>query len=376
MRTASGILAAFLLLSACDASQDISSSTENAGKRLPVRYAKGFYVEAFPDHYRLVVRDPLDTLQVLDTYVLSQKQKFSDAHAGVVRIPITRLVSLSTTHVGFLTAIGQADALAGFSGTKYLYDQDMQKGVTSGRISEIGGEGGLDLEKIIALRPDMIMTYPTGNSGYNQTEKLKSLGLMPVMNNEFKELTPLGQAEWIKCIALFFDAWDVADSIFCSVEKDYLTISEQAVQSQYRPTVFTGMAFKGEWTIPGGKSFAARYFQDAGAQYIWADDTRTGNFPVAFSAVLERAVDADFWLHPGAAELRSDMTAADPRYRYFTAWKNGAVYNNNLRQLPDGGNDYWEKGIVYPNLVLRDLVAIFHPEIMPRHNFTFYQQIP
>ncbi len=376
MRTLFYIIASLFLLASCDHAQDPPAGDAAVGERLPVRYARGFYVEAFPDHYRLVIRDPLDTLRTTATYILSKEQGSAGANSADVSIPIAHMVSLSTTHIGFLTAIGHADALVGFSGTQYICDTEIQSLVASGKIAEVGTEGGLDLEKIVSLQPDIVMTYQTGNAAYDNIEKLRSIGLTPVINNEFKELTPLGQAEWIKCIALFFDAWDVADSIFRSVEADYLAVSEKAMQSAQRPTVFTGMAFKGEWTIPGGQSFAARYFQDAGATYLWAEDTRTGNFPIAFSAVLERAVDADLWLHPGAAESLSEITAADPRYRHFAAWQKGQVFNNNLRQIPDGGNDYWEKGIVYPNLVLRDLVAIFHPELMPAHTFTFYRQIP
>lgn len=341
--------------------------------RVPVTYAKGFVIDDYPDYYLVTVRDPLDTLQIIAQYHLYKKS--APVEKNAIQIPVSRMVSLSTTHVGFLKSLNCLPKLVGFSGTQYICDSTARALIASGKITEVGNDGGLDHERLLALKPDIVMTYQTGNAAYDQISKLASLGLSPVINNEFKELSPLGQAEWIKFIAVFFDMLPEAEAQFAAVEADYLQLKKSTAQIGQRPKVFTGLAFKGEWTIPGGKSFAAQYFTDAGADYLWLDNDQTGNFVISLSGVLERAAHADFWLHPGAAASLEEIRQTDSRYSHFDAWKSGYVFNNNARQFPEGGNDYWEYGIVYPNVVLRDLIQIFHPEILPEHTSYFYTRL-
>lgn len=167
----------------------------------------------------------------------------------------------------------------------------------------------------------------------------------------------------------------MADSVFNVIENSYQTIKEQAIALENQPTVFTGLPFKGEWTVPGGNSFAATYLADAGANYLWKDDSRTGNFPIAFEQVIATALSAEYWLHAGASKTLNDIAKADSRLTSFDAWKTGNVFNNNKRVNENGGNDYWESGIVNPNLVLKDLVKILHPELFTSDTLTYYTQL-
>lgn len=365
------IIVAILLFTAC--SNDKQPASSEQGRRLPVKYARGFVIEKMPDAYKLTVRDPLDTLRILATYYLSETAPVSKDH---IKVPVQRLVSFSTTHVGFLDALGVSNSLVGFSGSTYICNDAVRNRVAQGAIVEVGNEGGIDHEKIITLHPDMVMTYLTGNAAYDQVDKLSSLGIQAVINNEFMELSPLGQAEWIKFIAMFYGKWEEAVMIFNTIEASYQETAALVADKGERPLVFTGMAYKGEWTIPGGKSFAARYIHDAGGSYLWETDEQTGNFPISFETMVSKASHADIWLHPGAAATSSEILEADPRYGEFDALNDKHVFNNNARMCAGGGNDYWERGIVYPNEVLADLVAIFHPEVMRAHTFIFYTHLP
>lgn len=376
MRTLVVIICTLIFISC---KQDATSTASEAGVRVPLQYAKGFTITQFSDHYILTVRNPIDTNKIITHYYLSKNIEgiLEKKDISAISIPVHSMVSLSTTHVGFLEALGLTDKLVGFSGTQYIYSDKVTQRVHNGAIKEVGNDGGIDNEVIIGLHPDIVMTYMSGNAGYDHIDKLLSLQQQPVVNNEYMELSPLGQAEWIKFIAVFFDALDTANIIYNEIVAEYTQLQQIAAKATTHPTVFTGMAFKGEWTIPGGKSFAATYLKDAGAEYIWADDDKTGNFPVSLETVMDKALQADYWIHPGAAASLKEMTDADPRYAYFSPWKTGKVYNNNARQKQGGGNDYWESGIVYPNKILADLVAIFHPELMQdtTHQFSFYTHL-
>ncbi|MFI5172131.1 MAG: ABC transporter substrate-binding protein [Chitinophagales bacterium] len=328
------------------------------------------------NYIELTVRDPLNSSETLQTYFLYRNEADVRSVNGIkIKIPIEKIACLSTTHLGFLEALHLEDKLIAFSGTEYIYNTRIRELVKQKTIAEVGSEGALNTELLITLQPDIIMAYDIGNADYDHFKKMEELHLHPVLNNEYLELTPLGQAEWIKYVAVFFDKFDEANKIFDEIADEYNNVSVSTASLKTRPTVFTGLAFKGEWTIPGGKSFAANYLHDAGADYLWEEDRKTGNFPVSLEEVISKAKDADFWLHPGAAETKDEILSSDTRLEYFSALKKGNIYNNNNRVNENGGNDYWESGVVYPQLILKDLVKIFHPELMQDHQFVYYKKL-
>ncbi len=370
-----GIL--LILVAGCSPEKG-TASPEKYVRTIPVKYAKGFTITETENYISVQVRDPLDTTKIIDTYHLYHDAALmQQAHDQVqnILIPLHDLACLSTTHLGFIEALGQEDKLIAFSGTKYIFSPQVNARLSSGEIKEAGNEGDLDIELLTALKPDIIMAYNSGNEDYDHYQKLRVMHLSPVINNEYLELTPLGEAEWIKFVAVFFDALPKAEEIFDSVANAYNQLAAEVAKVNARPTVFTGMAFKGEWTVPGGKSFAAHYLQDAGADYVWAEDVHTGNFPVSLEEVIMRAKSADLWLHAGGATDLASIRAADERYIVFNAWKSGAVFNNNKRLNAHGGNDYWESGVISPQLVLADLIKIFHPALLPDHTFVYYNRL-
>ena len=352
-------------------------NSDETGVGVDIQYAKGFTITEHTDHYLVSVVDPLDSSKIIQQYYLYRNDEPTVKSEGIeyIHIPIADLASLSTTHLPFLEALKVEEKLIAFSGVKYIYSEKINQLVLDNHIQDIGTEGGINVELLVLLQPDIIMAYNSGNPAYDQFDKMRSLKLKPVLNNEYLELTPLGQAEWIKFVATFFDKLTEANSLFKTVEREYLEIKKMTDTIKNKPTVFTGSAFKGEWTVPGGKSFAASFLKDAGADYIWSTDDKTGNFPVSFEDVISKAKNADVWLHPGASETLQDMVNVDIRFNYFNAYRREEVYNNNNRVNSFGGNDYWESAVFAPQIVLQDLVKIFHPELMVHHSFVYYKHL-
>ena len=348
------------------------------GKEENIAYAAGFRIFAYTGYKKIIVRNPLDTSLVLATYYLVHDLKNIPVwmhNENVVQVPVNKFASLSTTHLGFIEALGLEEKITAFNGTRYVYNQKVRSLIDNGTIREAGEEGTLNYELLASLHPDIIMAYNMGDPSYDHFDKLTALHLHPVLNNEYLELTPLGEADWIKYVAAFFDEEEKADSVFTEIEEKYNEIKNKALSSTVQPTVFTGLSYRGEWTIPGGKSFAANFLRDAGADYLWKDDTRTGNFPVSMESVLMKAAHADYWLNPGGAVVKDDVIKSDSRNSFFPAYKNGNLFNNNRRMNSSGGNDYWESGVVNPQWILADLVKIFHPEVLPEYEFTYYQKL-
>jgi iron complex transport system substrate-binding protein len=138
-----------------------------------------------------------------------------------------------------------------------------------------------------------------------------------------------------------------------------------------------GLDQRGTWFVPGGRSYFATFIRDAGGDYLWQADPHAPSQPLKMEAVLDRARNAEIWLlHMSSVGSRKELADLDPRYPLFSAFRAGRVYQNDARVSRGGSNDYWETGVMNPDLVLADLIAIFHPELALNHRFIWYRQLP
>lgn len=367
----------FLLFS-CKIKHESASAV--AGDRIVIKYAKGFTIEDFGAYKKLIVRDALDSSHIIAKYYLVQEGDAvpvteSVNKENIITVPVKSIACLSTTHLGFLEKLNLRDNIVAAAGTQYVYDARLNKLIEEGKIKEMGYESALNYEMLAQIHPDIIMTYVFGADGEESMQKLDALKLQPVINNEYLEITPLGQAEWIKFVAAFFDLSEKADSIFEEIEKEYIETKDLALKASSRPKVLTSLPFRGEWTVSGGKSFAANYIADAGADYLWNDNKSTGNFPVSMEQILLKGMDADCWINIGPVNSKEEIKNADEKLVKIKAYQNGSLFNNDNRMSEKGGNDYWESGVVNPQYVLQDLVKIFHPEVMDGKEFYYYKKI-
>ena len=253
--------------------------------------------------------------------------------------------------------------------------------IKKGQIAEIGDGSSsmmrnLNMERLLALQPEIVMLYGTGNPQYDFHEQLQAAGLTPAINAEYMETTPLGAAEWIKFVAAFFDKDAEAKQIFDGIAQRYNAERAIAQSVTTRPTVFTGVDYHGSWYEPGGNSYRARFMEDAGATYLWRDDHTQGAMPLTMEAVMARAKNADYWIDVTILHSMAELAAQDARYREFKAFREKRVFNNDVRINAAGGNDYWESGMANPDQMLADMISIFHPELMPDHKRIWYRQLP
>lgn len=355
------------------------AETQNeSGQPIPLKYAKGFSVEQHGDCYRVLLHKAWkSSTQPIEYWLCPAGVESNEAiPENHMTYPLKKVLGLSTTQVAFLVALDQREALTGLSGVPYLNDSIIYSNVLEGKVSDLGDEFRLNYELMVDLDPDAVWAYGIDNDAEARINRMKELGLNPILSAEYLEETPLGKAEWIKFFALFFDQLDVATAIFDQIETEYLAIKKEAESAAEHPTVFVGLPWKGEWYQAGGKSFQACLFRDAGAQYLWRDNEEISGIVVDREVVFEVALEADYWLNVGTAFTREEIVGQDPRYAHFQAFAEQQVYNNNNRMNDRGGNDYWESGIMAPHLVLRDLVKIFHPELFPDQPLIYYRRLP
>lgn len=338
-------------------------------------YATGFDIEYF-NHYKVVtVLTPFPGAEDSLQYVLVQcGTPAPDIEADVVvEVPASSLVTTSTTYIAHLETLGLLDQIVGLDSFQYVNNPTIRDRIEAGDLTEIGGGSTVNVEVAIDLDPSLFMTYTIAQPLQDEYPALAESGLPIVINSSWTEPTPLGRSEWIKFMATFYNAEADANTAFDDIETQYLEVSEAAQAVTEPPTVFINDPFEGVWYMSSGTSYQARLLADAGANYLWADTDQAGSLQLDVESVFDVAQGADYWVNVGYQSL-DELGAVDERFTQFTAYQNGDVWTNTKRQT-EFGNEYFETGVANPHMVLKDLVKIFHPDLMQDHEFVYYQQV-
>lgn len=343
------------------------------------RYASGFRVYHKETHTIVKVLDPWQQSQnVIFSYLLApNRETLPDSLMNLpyIQTPVKRVIALSTTHVAMIDQLGSAESIVGLSGAGFIYNSSIRDRIDSGAIEDVGYGSGLDFEAIVKLKPDVLFLYGVEGNVMTTLEKLNDLGIPAVFCGEYLETHPLGKAEWIRFFSLFYEKEEQSAHLFNTIDSAYNALSKLALNAHPKPVVLNGLPWKDTWYMAGGKSFAARFIKDAGGDYLWGDNSSTQAIPMDLESVYVKAVNADTWINPGAATSISDILQMDERFGDLSVLESGSVFNNNARSSPAGGNDYWESGTVRPDLILADLIEVFHPDLLTDHRFVYYRQL-
>ncbi len=355
-------------------SLDDTIIVEDSSNYVRTEYAKGFTVKYLKDGVRLVeVCDPQadedERMPIGYAFALVPKGSEAEVPEGYerVEVPIRSTITMTSLQLSNFTALDAHDFIKGITGTKNLYNKDILQRVKDGRIQKIGMEGNFDVELILAANPDIIFISPFKRGGY---DTIKETGITLIPHLGYKEATPLAQAEWVKFVGMFIGKETDANKVFEGIARRYNEIKELAAQTTEHPTVFSGEMHGGNWYAVGGKNHLAQMFRDAGADYIIHDDN-TGGVNLEYEQLYATAANADYWRilnsFPGDFSYEA-LKASEPRNVHFKAFKEKHVIYCNMKQTP-----YYESAPVEPDQVLTDLVAIFHPELLPNHEGKYYK---
>ena len=344
---------------------------ENSGKRMELRYAKGFSVTYFDEYTELKVKNPWDTTQNLGVYILVPKCKdlpTSLPEGKVIRIPIDRVAICSAVHAGMWNQLGQANSIIGVCEPEYIKIPTVLDGLKAGKITDFGMASNINIERLVATNPELLVVSPFENSPRNSFDKVN---IAVVKDASYMEQSPLGRTEWLKFEATFTQSEKLADEIFSKIEKRYVELSKLAVNTKNKPTVFTEKKYGDSWYIAGGKSFMGEFLNDAGANYLWKELDQTGSAAMSFETVYAKAIHADYWLIK-YNEQNSDLSYKQLGIEYnlysnFDAYKNHHIFAINTAKTP-----FYEVGPLEPDVVLADLVSIFHPELLPGYKPKYY----
>jgi iron complex transport system substrate-binding protein len=243
--------------------------------------------------------------------------------------------------------------------------------IAAGKVKELGNNHDLNTEVLLDLHPDVIVGY--GIDNHNPTlDNLEKSGLAVVLNGDWNEETPLGKAEWIKFFGAFYGKQKEADSLFKAIEKDYLRTLEIAKGATTTPTILAGDMYEDHWYLPKGSSWGSILLKEAHGTYLWEDTAGTGSLSLSFETVLEKAKEADFWITSGQFSTLKEMTDSNPHYAEFKAFKTKKVYAFSGKKGTTGGILYYELAPNRPDLVLKDIVKLLHPELLPGYTPYFF----
>ncbi len=234
----------------------------------------------------------------------------------------------------------------------------------------------LDIEKTIALMPDVIFSFGMVNETPSYAKWLTQKSIPLVLSFDHLEKNALARAEWLKFFSLFVDKRKTADSIFLQVETNYQRLKNLAAHQTQHPSILCELKYGDVWYVPAGKSSVAQLIKDAGGSYCWASDTASGSLPLSFEAVYKKASNCDIWINTTSANSLNDIIAQDKRYAAFKAFQTKNVFNYTKHQNSKGYSDYWETGILYPDRIVSDLMRIFHPNLKDSlSDFYYYKKL-
>jgi iron complex transport system substrate-binding protein len=368
----------FLFLGVSSACERASSVNEESLAAIPLRYAKGFTISQGSDFWEIEVVQPWTGSDRKFRYLILQPDATRPAgdFDAVVQLPIEEAILTSTTQIPHLDMLGEMDKLIGFPQVDLISSPRAWEQIQAGKVQDLGSGPSANPEMILDLAPDLVLISTLGED-LRYLEVLSQAKIPALINGEYVEQHPLGRAEWIKFTGILFGKYEVAEQAFQTIEQAYLNAQKLAnsIPEDARPTALSGLMYQDTWYTPGGESWGAQILRNAGGRYVFANQKGTGSLQLNYEFVLENALEADFWI--GSADFSSleAMANAEPRYRAFQAFRSGNVFTYTLKKGPKGGLEYFELGYMRPDLILKDLIKILHPDLLPEYELYFYSRL-
>ncbi len=370
------LLILFLFLGCKQKNSQQTNNKQSNSTETNIHYAKGFKINHFEDYTQITIHNPWgkgDQKPYAVYYLFKDDSKNIPDDGFKLKIPINSVVVNTFSYFEFLQQLDELDKVIGVTDAPRIYNPIILQKLGKNQIQDLGDPFKPNVEKALLLKPEAIITsaYAQQDS-YN--ERLLNAGLPIIYTLEWMENTPLARAEWIKLIAAFFDKESFADSIFSEIESRYQVQTAIVKNIKDKPTVLMGDNFQDTWYVPGGKSFNAILFSDAGLDYFYKDNNESGSIGLDIESVLAQFSDANFWFGC-EADSYDELTQKDKKYLLLKSVKDRQVFSNRQRTTPSGGNDYFESAIAHPDLVLSDLIKAAHPELLPEAEFTYIKPL-
>lgn len=389
-----------LLVVACQGGKTASGE---GGDTLQMKYAELLTIVKHNDgaYTEAIIENPWKKGTTLHKYILVPKGKEGDetvarlkddirenatlqmgSHCDIVRTPLESNVVFTAPHCQLMYELGCKNAITGVCDKDYINIPDIKERVklsdgkastsdTDKVIIDCGSSMQPDIERIIALKPEGLFISPFENSGgYGKLDKLN----IPIIETaDYMETSPLGRAEWMKFYGLLFMSEERSDSLFSSIEKEYLALKAEAAKLPQGLSILTERKMGSVWYVPGGKSTMGILLKDANAKYIFADDTHSGSLAYGPERILSKGTQVDVWAFKyfgGKALSKNDLLAEYEGYKVLKAFNSNSIYQVDTSTQP-----YFELTSFHPEILLREFIILAHPKATQFGKLRFYQHL-
>lgn len=339
-----------------------------------IKYAQGFDIVYENGEKKLIIKTAFKNDKTVKKYVISKNNGQSNTEK-IIKTPVKKIIATSTTHIPMIELLNEETAIIGFPNSEYISSERTRKLITEGKIKEIGKENSLNTEIILDLQPELVVGYSVSNADKSLTT-LQKANINVIYNGDWLEETPLGRAEWIKFFGVLFDKEKEADSIFKVIERNYLDAKQIATSAKLKPTVLSGAIMsKDIWNLPAGESFVAQFLKDANLNYLWKDSKGKGSLSLSFESVFDIGKSADYWIAPGYFSSKEQLLKSNILYEKFNAFKQNKIFTPTIKKGKTGGIIYYELAGTRPDLVLKDLIKICNPDLLPDYKLAFFEKM-
>lgn len=369
-----------LIIISCKNEVRVKSFETFKADTLDLKYAEGFNVISYDDYKVLEILNPWPESKTTYSFCIISNESLArttfaqNAFDGYIIDPIKKIVVTSTTHIPALELLGVEHTLIGFPSTDYISSKKTRQHISDGKVRDLGKNEGINTEVLLSLNPDLVIGF--GVEGVNKTfETVKKAGIPVIYNGDWVESSALAKAEWIKFFGVLYDKEKEADSIFNTIETNYLKAKTIAKQATSQPTVLSGAMHKDIWYLPNGSSPEAQFFKDANVNYLWKDTSGNGSLALSFEAVFDKAKTADLWLSPSYYTSFEQLKEANNLYINFDAYTSKNIYTFSNTTGDTGGVIYYELGTTRPDIVLKDIIKICHPELLDGYQPYFFKAL-
>jgi iron complex transport system substrate-binding protein len=376
MKLASYSFFLLLFIFSFSCKKEILKETAVPISKSTIKYAKGFDVVIENGLKKLIIKTGYQNATTIFEYlILNKTAKKATLNNQTIQVPIKEIVVTSTTHIPMVELLNEESSIIGFPHTTYISSEKTRALIDTGKIKEIGKESALNTEILLNLQPELVVGYSITSADKSLTTVQKA-GISVIYNGDWLEETPLGRAEWIKFFGVLYNKEKQADSIFNAIETNYLKAKKIALKATIKPTILSGAIMsKDIWNLPAGESFVAQFLKNANLNYLWKDSKGKGSLSLSFESVFDTGRNADYWIAPGYFSSKEQLLQSNQIYAEFTAFKNNRIYTPSTKKGKTGGVIYYELAPTRPDLVLKDIIKITNPDLLPNYELTFFEKM-
>lgn len=367
-----------LLLSFAACKKNVKSNTiATTIQKNEIEYSSNLSIYKYDGYSVVTVLNPWPDANKDYKYILKEKnasipdslQQFTQ-----INVPLQSIVVTSTTNIPFLEMLQVETALTGFPHTDYVSSVKTRTLIDAGSVKNVGQNERLNIEKLIDLAPDAIVTFGVDNNN-PMIANLEKSGLKVLIQADWMEQSPLGKAEWIKLYAALFGKEKEGKILFDNIVKNYKDALQLVANEKTTASVLYGSMYQNQWYVAKGNSWVAQFMKDAKSNYLWAKTKGSGSLGLSFENILDKAKNATIWIATGSFKNLEELANSNPHYSQFEAFSQKNIYTFESKLGATGGTIYYELAPSRPDLVLKDYIKIFHPELLPNYNFTFAQKL-